>query len=427
MQHYNCKEWAPPPRANAPAPDAPAPELEDTARPLSLPPLNLVAALRVRQDEENGDADARPSMPPQRRVTKQIMQEWGRHKIALRNPPTDRMRDVHKLHITQSVPMLDENSALRSNMPQRDDDEGGKPKRLSFSPASSVWGQMGRAWTSGDRNARTTELVTSTDYVAFFHQFLGLTNNPVLAPFANVPCGCKRYFMGGEGAWDHVNTCLTHSSNWTRAHNHVMTALESIRNNAGYATKHKRVLTSAGKQRADLEILNIQVAQQIDLLVDVTLRHDFVGAGHNGLNQGQLRNPDNPDKLLDSAAADKIRHYRAPYRQNRHVAFLPACMTTSGRIHGEFLRLLYFISNKQAVDYFEALGYDAHKEEFCHRRGVFFHNNRCTLGMACAQAVAMRGAPTAARRLVAAPRNQQPFRFDPHEFDRDFSHLDDVV
>ncbi len=87
------------------------------------------------------------------------------------------------------------------------------------------------------------------------------------------------------------------------------------------------LLTSAGKRRADLEILNIQAARQIDLLVDITLRHDFVGAGHNGLNQGQLRNPDNPDKLLDSAAADKIRHYRAPYRQNRHVAFLPACMT----------------------------------------------------------------------------------------------------
>ena len=101
-------------------------------------------------------------------------------------------------------------------------------------------------------------------------------------------------------------------------------------------------------------------------------------------------------------------------------------MTTSGRIHGELLRLLYFISNKQAVDYFEALGYDAHKEEFCHRRGVFFHNNRCTLGMAGAQAVAMRGAPSAARRLVAAPRNQQPFRSDPHVFDRDFSHLSDV-
>ena len=157
--------------------------------------------------------------------------------------------------------------------------------------------------------------------------------------------------MGGEGGWDHINTCRVHSSNWTRAHNHVLTALESICNSAGYATKHKHVLTSAGQRRADLEILNIQVAQNIDLLVDITMRHDFVGAGHDGLNQGQLRNRDNPDKLLDCAAADKIRHYRAPYRQNRHVAFLPACMTTSGRIHGEFLRLFYFISNKQAVDY----------------------------------------------------------------------------
>ena len=124
---------------------------------------------------ENGNSDAHPSLPLQRRVTKQIMREWDRHKIALSNPPTDRMCDVHNLYITQSVPMLDENSALRPNMPQRDDDEGGKPRRLSFSPASSVWSQMGRAWTSGDRNARTTELVTSSDYVAFFHQFLGIT------------------------------------------------------------------------------------------------------------------------------------------------------------------------------------------------------------------------------------------------------------
>ena len=81
-----------------------------------------------------------------------------------------------------------------------------------------------------------------------------------------------------------------------------------------------------------------------------------------------------------------------------------ACMSTSGRIHGELLRLLFFLSNKQADDYFEVLGYQAHKEEFCHRRGVFFHRNRCTIGMACAQAVALRGAPTTARRHVPVPR-----------------------
>jgi hypothetical protein len=146
------------------------------------------------------------------------------------------------------------------------------------------------------------------------------------------------------------------------------------------------------------------VAGKTDLLIDVTLRHTFIGAGRSGHTQGQLRNPDNPDQILESAAADKIRNYRDPYQRNRQVAFLPACMSTSGRIYGELLPLLFFLSNKQADDYFEVLGYQAHKEEFCHRRGVFFHRNRCTIGMACAQAVVLRGAPTTARRHVPVPR-----------------------
>jgi hypothetical protein len=108
--------------------------------------------------------------------------------------------------------MLDENSALRGNMPQRNDEEGGKKPRLSFSPAASVWGQMGRAWMTDGRNApRTTESITDKDYVALFHQFFGFINNPALAPFVNVPCRCTRYFMGGDGVWDHVNSCLQHA------------------------------------------------------------------------------------------------------------------------------------------------------------------------------------------------------------------------
>jgi len=180
-------------------------------------------------------------------------------------------------------------------------------------------------------------------------------------------------------------------------------ALERICIDAGYATSRKRrVLPSEGNRRADLEVRNI-VAGKTDLLIDVTLRHDFIGAGRSGHTQGQLRNPDNPDRILESAASDKIRTYRDPYQRNRQVAFLLACMSTSGSIHGEFLRLLFFLSNKQADDYFAALGYEAHKEEFCHRRGVFFHRNRCIIGMACAQAVALRGAPTVARRHVPVP------------------------
>ena len=122
---YNCSEWAPPPPAGpaaAPAPDAPAQgHDDDNAHPLSLPPLNLLASLRARQDEENGENTVCPSLPPQRQVTKRIMQQWTLHKLMLRNPPTDRMRDVRLVHCTQSVPLLDEHSALHRNMPQRND------------------------------------------------------------------------------------------------------------------------------------------------------------------------------------------------------------------------------------------------------------------------------------------------------------------
>ena len=123
--------------------------------------------MRVLQNENNGELAARPSLHPHRQVTKHIMQTWTLHEQMLRKTPTDRMLDVHMLHHTQSVPMLDETSALHGNMPQRNNDEGGKKPRLSFSPAAPVWGQMGRAWTTGGRNAlRTTESITEKDYVA---------------------------------------------------------------------------------------------------------------------------------------------------------------------------------------------------------------------------------------------------------------------
>ena len=59
------------------------------------------------------------------------MQQWTMHKFMLRNPPTDRMRDVRLLHCTQSVPLLGEHSSLLRNMPQRKDEEVGKCLVLS--------------------------------------------------------------------------------------------------------------------------------------------------------------------------------------------------------------------------------------------------------------------------------------------------------
>jgi hypothetical protein len=140
------------------------------------------------------------------------------------------------------------------------------------------------------------------------------------------------------------------------------------------------VLTSKGHRSADLEIRNIRVAkvaQQIDLLVDVNLRHDFIGAGQTGLTQGQLCNPDNPDHILQCAAADQIRNFvthiaaTGTWLSCWRAGLLQTASTAS-------LRLIFFLSNKQADDCSAALGYQPHRQEFCHRRGVFFQQNRCT-------------------------------------------------
>ena len=98
-------------------------------------------------------------------------------------------------------------------------------------------------------------------------------------------------------------------------------------------------------------------------------------------------------------------------------------MSTSGRIHGDLLRLIFFLSNKQADDNFAALGYQPHEQEFCHRRGVFFQKNRGTIGMACAQAMALRGIPTTARRHVGAPRDMPPLHMAYDDHDRNVSNI----
>ena len=56
-------------------------------------------------------------------------------------------------------------------------------------------------------------------------------------------------------------------------------------------------------------------------------------------------------------------------------------MTTSGRISGDFLRLLYILSNRQARNYFTRMGLlDPSTKAFKQRRGTYFDYNRAPSG-----------------------------------------------
>ena len=72
---------------------------------------------------------------------------------------------------------------------------------------------------------------------------------------------------------------------------------------------------------------------------------------------GQLRDHD-PNLLLENEARKKVEIYRDWYanRNGTTYAFLPCAMTSSGRIHGEFLRLLYILAHRRTTKYFASLG-----------------------------------------------------------------------
>ena len=87
-----------------------------------------------------------------------------------------------------------------------------------------------------------------------------------------------------------------------------------------------------------------------------------------------------------------MNRYREAYATRSGVtyAFLPCVMSTSGRIHGEFLRFLYILAHRRTKRWFERLGYEPSDEAFKFRRGQYFWHTRAAIGHATALAVARR-------------------------------------
>ena len=69
---------------------------------------------------------------------------------------------------------------------------------------------------------------------------------------------------------------------------------------------------------------------------------------------------------------------------------LPYACRHLGRLHGEFVRLLYILAHRRAVRFFATLDYEPCYEELCQRRGAFFFQHRARIGLAGAQANALR-------------------------------------
>jgi hypothetical protein len=87
------------------------------------------------------------------------------------------------------------------------------------------------------------------------------------------------------------------------------------------------------------------------------------------LKPGVIIHPNNLDKSLNDVTVDKIRKYHADYNNipPSVVSFMPAIASTSGRLHSEFIRLLFLQTHRETDRFFETSGVQ------------FVQHNRCDI------------------------------------------------
>jgi hypothetical protein len=96
----------------------------------------------------------------------------------------------------------------------------------------------------------------------------------------------------------------------------------------------------------------------VTLVLDLRIAHDRVGSSADPTLNGHLKYPNNLDQSLNDVDADKIRKYRADYnnRSPSVVSFMPPIPSTSGRLHREFVRLLFLQSHRETDLFFATSG-----------------------------------------------------------------------
>jgi hypothetical protein len=85
--------------------------------------------------------------------------------------------------------------------------------------------------------------------------------------------------------------------------------------------------------------------------------------------------------------------YRQQYADNQNIFFLPAIVSNSTRMHGEFLRLLFLQAHRETEAHFTAAGMSSqtnNSEAIRFKRAAFYNGLKSKVGLAAAKAAALR-------------------------------------
>ena len=129
------------------------------------------------------------------------------------------------------------------------------------------------------------------------------------------------------------------------------------------------------------------------LVFDLSIAHDRFGSSSHVQQNGSLSHPQDLDGPMRVAAQRKTNAYKQTYADNQNISFLPAIMSTSNRMHGEFLRLLFLQSHRETEAHFTAAGMPSQRnqsESFRFKRAVFYQGLKSKVGLAATKAAALR-------------------------------------
>ncbi len=99
-------------------------------------------------------------------------------------------------------------------------------------------------------------------------------------------------------------------------------------------------------------------AGPVPLVLDLRIAHERFGRSSDPSLNGHLHYPNDIDRSLNKYADDKIRKYRVDHNNNhpKVISFIPAIASTSGRIHSDFVLLLFLQPHRETDRFFTPSG-----------------------------------------------------------------------
>ncbi len=221
-----------------------------------------------------------------------------------------------------------------------------------------------------------------------------LTTLPRRNQHAPALCCCKKHCI--DTYIDHTATCTAHSSA-TKSHDWAVGVLGPLFRSAGHTVRTQyQVTASPGHLRIDVEIREYvrDAAGNQSLVFDLSITHDRFGSSTHVQQNGALSHPQDLDTPLRLAEQRKINSYRQHYADNQNISLLPAIMTTSSRMHGEFLCFPFLQAHRETTAHFIATGLPSQQtrsdKAFRFKCDAFYMVLKTKVGLVSAKASALR-------------------------------------